>query len=138
MLEYFDSLWSVSPRAAEEEIARLQAQLTAAGFPSVWLPAAYLDLLRESNGGDFAKGAREYQFFSAEEVLENYEAYQFARYMPFAFPFAMDGRGHFYVFDLRARDESVYLVHASDLGWQDEARRIADDLNACLRQEEAL
>lgn len=138
MLEYFDELWSVGPQAAESDIAELLAQLAAAGFPSVWLPAAYLDFLRESNGGDFSKGAREYQFFAVGEILETYAAYQFARYMPFAFPFAMDGSGHFYVFDLRTLDESVYSVHASDLGWSEDTRRIADDFIACLQQDEAL
>lgn len=42
MLEYFDTLWSVSPRAAEEEIARLQLSLRLLVFhqsgclPPIW------------------------------------------------------------------------------------------------------
>lgn len=75
--------------------------------PGLWsiphkaLPASYLDFLRYSNGGEFVNGERYFQFFSAAELRPMLLAYEFPEYMPGAVPFAMDGSGNHYIWDMR-------------------------------------
>ncbi len=64
-------------------------------------------LMSESNGGVYMSGKREYQFLSLGEVPGYYETYMFYRFMPFAFPFAMDGCGNFYIFNFKETDENI-------------------------------
>jgi len=50
-------------------------------------------------------------------------AYHVPQYMPGALPFAMDGGGGFYLFDLRADaidgEYPIFFAHAGNLGWDD-------------------
>lgn len=82
-------------------------------------------------------GEREYQLFSTTEVIQNYTGYRFATYMPFALPFALDGCGNFYLFDLRnGNDERIYYTAAGNMGWQgDEVFFIADNFVELLKQK---
>ncbi|MDF9844489.1 MULTISPECIES: SMI1/KNR4 family protein [unclassified Paenibacillus] len=98
--------------------------------PELWsipqhpLPASYLDFLRYSDGGEFGNGDRYFQFFSAGELRSMMLAYEFPEYMPGAVPFAMDGSGNHYIWDMRspANSEGEYPVlvsHSGSLGYED-------------------
>ncbi|WP_028595009.1 SMI1/KNR4 family protein [Paenibacillus assamensis] len=92
-------------------------------IPNKRLPTAYIELLRYSNGGEFSNGERHFQFFSADELRSMMLAYEFPEYMPGAVPFAMDGCGHHYAWDMRTdkhQDEYPILVtHSGNLGYED-------------------
>lgn len=134
-----EKIWEKKNGASAEEIEKLEAWLEKNGFPSQNLPQEYILFLRESNGGVFTHGEREYQFFAAEEVAEMYEAYSFQSYMPNAFPFALDGNGNFYLFDMRKENEAVYAASSSNMGWgADECYPVAESFAACLQQRETL
>jgi hypothetical protein len=70
-------------------------------FPARPLPASYLDFLGWSNGGFFLAGEREFQMLAAEELRVYLIEYRVPYFLPHAVPFALDGNGHFYAFDLR-------------------------------------
>lgn len=118
MLELFEAIYNQNRGATDQEIEELYEWLEQSEFPSIFLPNDYLDIMEESNGGGYLNGEREYQFFTIKEVMEFYKEFHFSRYMPYAFPFAMDGNGNFYLFNLRKRDEAVYWTSASNLGWE--------------------
>lgn len=135
MLDYFEKTWKQDTGANKAQIADIENWLKGQAFPYPVLPATLTELLLESNGGTFTCGQREYQVFSAAELQTLYESYQFDKYMPFALPWAMDGCGNFYLFNLRNEDCAVYAVSAGNLGWgPDECYRIADSLEDCLGQ----
>ncbi|MBQ3010729.1 MAG: SMI1/KNR4 family protein [Methanocorpusculum sp.] len=139
MLEHFEKILNRNTGAAKDQIASVGKWLSAQGFPCPVLPAALASLLMESNGGLFTVCFREYQLFSTSELQEYYEVYQFNKYMPYALPWAMDGCGNFYLFNLRNKDCAVYAVSAGNLGWgPDECYQIADSLEDCLRQVDPL
>ena len=137
MIELFEKVWQRESGADETQLDELYNFLKSNHFPFCELPDTYIELLKESNGGDFTTGNREYQLFSAEETLQAYQSYNFSVYMPFSFPFAMDGCGNFYIFNLREKDDCVYAVSAGDLEWE-ECYKIADYLVQCFRQKESL
>jgi len=138
MLEAFENIYSKNPRANDKEVENLYRWLKNNGFPIHSLPQEYLDLMYESNGGDYVNGEREYQFLSFEEIIEYYEAYMFFEFMPYAYPFAMDGCGNFYIFNLRMVDNCVYVVSAGNMGWEkDECYKIAKSFSQCLAQKKA-
>lgn len=137
MIERFEKIWCRKAGADNEQLCRLNLWLKENNFPVCDLPNTYKELLKESNGGDFTTGNREYQLFSVEEIIQTYEAYKFSIYMPFAFPLAMDGCGNFYILNLRNKDDCIYAVSAGDLEW-DECHKIADNFLHCLEQKETL
>lgn len=137
MLEMFEQIWSAPKGAEEQQFQNVQEWLCENRFPVCSLPNSYIELLKECNGGNFTNGNREYQMFSIEEAVQAYEIYNFSVYMPFAFPFAMDGCGNFYILNLRKYDEAVYAISSGDLEWE-ECRKIADNFINCLVQKEAL
>ena len=109
--------------------------------PSAWiipnrpLPPAYLAFLRWSDGGEFRTGERWLGFFPATEVRELLLAYCVPQYMPGVLPFALDGGGIFYVFDMRqpptGGEYPVLITAAGNLGY-DDARLLATSfLEAC-------
>jgi hypothetical protein len=71
-------------------------------FPTRPLPASYLLFLAWSNGGFFLTGDREFQMLAAEELREYLITYRVPYHMPGAVPFALDGGGSFFLFDLRS------------------------------------
>ncbi|WP_379144517.1 SMI1/KNR4 family protein [Paenibacillus sp. sgz500992] len=97
--------------------------------PGLWsiphkaLPASYLDFLCYSNGGEFVNGERYFQFFSAAELRPMLLAYEFPQYMPGAVPFAMDGNGNHYIWDMRmerdALEYPILVSHSGNLGYED-------------------
>lgn len=106
------------------------------------LPMAYLSLLRWSNGGEFSAGERLFQFFPALDKQHGVRAmmlgYCIPEYMPGAVPFAFDGAGTFYLFDMRRTaldgEYPVVTAHAGNLGWDDDAcGKIANSFVAAIR-----
>lgn len=110
-------------------------------IPNRPLPQAYLSLLQWSNGGEFRKGQRIFQFFTAlnsrHGVRAMMLAYHLPEYMPGAMPIAFDGCGAFYLLDMRQPavecEYPVVSAHAGNLGWDSDACAILADsfLQAC-------
>jgi hypothetical protein len=115
--------------------------------PSRWtmpgrpLPPMYLDFLSWSNGGEFRSGDRWFQFFPALDTTHGVRAmllaYHVPAYMQGFLPFAFNGEGTFYLFDMRepsiAGEYPVVCTHSGNLGGgADECARIAESfLSAC-------
>jgi len=100
--------------------------------PSVWvmptrpLPPQYLSLLKWSNGAWCRSGEREFGFFPTFDangcgVRDSMLAYHVPQYMPGALPFAFNGGGTFYLFDMRedavGGEYPVVCCHAGSLSW---------------------
>ena len=110
-------------------------------IPAGDLPEEYLSFLRYSNGGEFGSGGRWFQFFPLDDsnmgVRAMLLAYHIPQYWPNAIPFALDGNGWFYAFDMRSEpiDGSypIYCSHAGNLGWsEDESALVASTfIGAC-------
>lgn len=105
-------------------------------------PAAYLSLLRWSNGGEFRKGGRCFQFFPTIDpqhgVRSMMVAYHVPQYMPGALPVAFNGAGTFYLLDMRrppvADEYPIVCAEAGNLGWEaDQCIRVADSFEAACR-----
>ncbi|UQZ34937.1 SMI1/KNR4 family protein [Paenibacillus sp. PK3_47] len=93
-------------------------------IPQKGLPPSYLDFLRYSDGGEFGNGGRYFQFFSAGELRSMLLAYEFPEYMPGAVPFAMDGSGNHYIWDMRGygdkdQEYPILVSHSGSLGYED-------------------
>lgn len=111
-------------------------------IPDRPFPPAYLSLLRWSNGADCRTGENLFQFFPALDSGHGVRAmmlgYHVPEYLPGFVPFAFDGCGMFYLFDMRqpAVDDEYPIVccHSGCLDLE-EAARIADSLvAACYDQ----
>lgn len=106
--------------------------------PSAWvvpnrpLPTTYLSLLSWSDGGGFRNGDREFGFFSAlgpsGGVRAMLLAYHLPEYMQWALPFAFNGGGVFYLFDMRRPavkgEYPIVAASAGYLSWDCEAWRV--------------
>jgi len=92
-------------------------------LPSGPLPPAYLDFLSWSNGGEFWNDRRGFQFIPTSELREMLLCHFVPKYMPGALPFALDGGGHFYLFDMRRppvkREYPILFAGCGDLGYED-------------------
>ena len=144
--------------ASEEQITWLQSTIFAPldedearisegyGFdardwklPDHPLPPSYLDLLRCSDGGVFGTGDRLIQLFSSAEVRAYMLDYQVPQYWPLSVPFAFDGGGTFYAFDMRQPPDTrgefpIVMSHAGSMGWEPrDSWKIADTLEECFR-----
>lgn len=156
-----DFVASVSRPLTEREIADVTAQQLNPFLPgSPWhaefqpidatpwrlparpLPPSYLELLAWSDGGDFGNGDRWLQLFPTDGpggVRAMTLAYHLPEYMPGALPFAFDGGGVFYLFDMREPADAdgeypVVAAHAGNIGWaaDEECWPVADTLvEAC-------
>ena len=111
-------------------------------IPTGPLPPTYLSLLRWSNGGEFSAGERLYQFFPALDKQHGVRAmmlgYRIPEYMSGAVPFAFDGAGTFYLFDMRRPavdgEYPAVTAHAGALGWDEDACGvIANSFVAAIR-----
>lgn len=110
-------------------------------LPSFSFPDSYLSFLRWSNGGTFTKGGREFGFFPAIDSRRGVRAmmlaYHIPEYMKYAVPFAFDGAGTFYLFDMRKTpsggDFPIVLAHAGSLGWdEDDCECLAESFEKAL------
>jgi hypothetical protein len=99
------------------------------------LPPSFRTFLAWSNGGLFARGASEIGVFGTAHMREYLLADCVPEWMPGATPFAFDGGGSFYMFDMRrmplAGEYPVLRVRAGSLGYDpDDCRRVADGFPA--------
>ena len=117
--------------------------------PALWvipdrlLPPSYLAFLGWSNGGQFRTGERWFDpFFPALDKTNGVRAmllaYSVPQWMPGAIPFAFDGGGTFYLFDVRRKakrgEYPVVCASASCLSWEPgECVQIADSFEAACR-----
>lgn len=102
---------------------------------------SYLEFLSWSNGGEFRQGNRWLQFLPALDPSHGVRAmllaYQLPQYMPGAIPFAFDGGGIFYLFDMRQvasnGEYPIVCSQSGNLGWEpDECVQIAESfLEVC-------
>ena len=146
----FGTIYSFKPAKKKhrviEEINRLYNWLEANNFPG-WdtrlvtdktgeFPGDYFGLMFECESGIFANGERLFQFLSLAEISEYYEFYNFAEYMPFALPFALDGCGNFYIFDFRSNNPCIYAANSGNLGWDKNlCFKAADDFEELIKQD---
>jgi hypothetical protein len=116
--------------------------------PSLWvmpskpLPESYLAMLRWSNAGWSRTGAREFDWFPTSDPVNGVRAmtlaYHVPEHMPGALPFAFDGGGTFYLFDIRqnavAGEYPVVCAHSGNLGWEaDQCWLVGDSFEAACR-----
>jgi hypothetical protein len=116
--------------------------------PSLWvipnraLPSSYLEFLQWCNGGEFRAGERWFQFRPALDpnfgVRTCLLAYYLPQYMPGALPFAMNGGGMFYLFDMRQPEQRgeypIVCSHSNCLGWDaDDCVQIAQSFEDACR-----
>lgn len=111
-------------------------------IPSESLPSSYLSLLRWSNGGEFWNSDRCIQLFPALDPSHGVRAmliaYHVPEFLPGAIPFAFNGGGTFYLFDMRNPANNgeypIICSHASNLGWaNDEHAIVANSLESACR-----
>ncbi|MCH8147401.1 MAG: SMI1/KNR4 family protein [Planctomycetes bacterium] len=76
-------------------------------IPDDPIPASYLSFLRWSNGGEFRNGERLLQFLPALDAVHGVRvtmlAYGVPYFKPGILPFAFNGGGIFYAFDMRLK-----------------------------------
>jgi hypothetical protein len=110
-------------------------------LPGLPLPALYLEFLSYSNGGEFGNGERFFQFFGTADLRAMMLAYEFPQYMSGGVPFAMDGSGHHYIWDMRSPlgngEYPILAAHSGNLGY-DDAARIADSFKELCRGTESV
>jgi len=138
----------ISPSEIEEVKRDLPLGSCPPFDPSRWvisdrpLPVAYLSFLRWSNGGEFRTGERHFQFFPALDPAHGVRAmllaYHLPQYMPGALPFAFNGSGTFYLFDMRkpavAGEYPVVCSQAGNQGWQvDQFMEVSDTFSGACR-----
>lgn len=109
--------------ATPEQLATLMAVVPGP------LPNSYLHFLQASDGGWGRSGERDFGLFGCDEVVRYWREYEFAEYMPGTVPFALNGGGTFYVFDLRQplrhNECPVFTCYAGANTW-DSAHLLAD------------
>lgn len=139
MIEQIDQIIFQNTPATEQDFCGLYQWLEERNFPFTILDTSYKTFLLESNGGEFLRGEREYQMFSVNEICDFYEMYLFETYMPYALPFAMDGYGNFFLFDMRTQTSFIYMVAANHMCWESEdCFQIAENFMALLEQTKPL
>lgn len=106
------------------------------------VPPTYLSLLRWSNGANCRTGEKLFQFFPVLDPVHGVRAmllgYHVPEYLPGFLPFAFDGCGTFYLFDMRqAADDDEYPIVCCDSGCLDleDSEKIADSFLAACRGE---
>jgi len=105
-------------------------------LPSKPLPRSYLAFLKWSNGGSFIIGERRFDPLFRADTLRSYLlCYSIPQYMPESLPFAFDGGGCFYLFDMRCDpvkgEYPILFADAGNLGYDDAAVVAASFVEAC-------
>lgn len=116
-------IWKSEPPASDEAIQNL---LKDSGLD---LPRAYLNYLRENNGGegDLSISPLWLQLWKAEKVVEHNKDYEVQEYMPNFFAFASSGGGVMIAFKAKEPDQwSIYEADFCALE-EDNAIMIAKD-----------
>lgn len=92
-------------------------------LPSKPLPESFLNFLTWNNGGWCRTGEREFGFLSTPDLRDYTLAYMFPSFMPGAIPFALNGGGIFYVFDMREESRNgeypILTAASGNLGYED-------------------
>lgn len=96
---------------------------TAWVIPNRPFPSDFISFLRWSNGGSFFNHDRHFDpFLSCSELRRCLVGHHFPQYLPGAVPFALDGNGNFYFFDMRHVSASnqypVLFTSAGDLRYE--------------------
>ncbi|MFC4068640.1 SMI1/KNR4 family protein [Actinoplanes subglobosus] len=127
MFEHQDRQPGATPRRLADFIAEIRQPIDASPWrlPDRPLPPSYLGLLTWSDGGVLANGDRVLQLFPTDGpsgVRAMTLAYQLPEHMPGALPFAFNGGGVFYLFDMREPADAhgeypVVAAHAGSIGW---------------------
>jgi len=104
-------------------------------LPNKPFPPSFLNFLSWNNGGWCRKGEREFGFLATFDFREYMLAYMFPEWMESAVPFALNGGGVFYVFDMREEpingEYPILITKAGNQGYHD-AKLIADSfVEAC-------
>jgi len=100
------------------------------------LPPSFIGFLQWSNGGSFLSGKRWFDpILSTSDLREYLLSYHIPQYMPESLPFAFDGGGNFYLFDMRNDpidgEYPILFTGAGNLGYED-AVFVADSfIEAC-------
>lgn len=106
--------------------------------PDAPLPASYLSFLRWSNGGEFRSGERLMQFFPSLDTVHGVRAMMLAYGLPGKspgiLPFAFNGGGVFYAFDMRFRPcEGEYRIVAAECGYSHKPSELEPTFLAACR-----
>lgn len=116
-------IWRPDPPASEAAIQKLLADCGLA------LPAAYLDHLRQSNGGegDLAVQPCWVCFWSAEQIVEYNKDYEVAEYAPGFFGFGSNGGGELLAFKVSdSPDWPIYMI-PFEIMEEEFAERVAEN-----------
>lgn len=100
-------IWSDKSPSSETSLQNLLAD------SKLNLPKAYLDYLRESNGGEGDISISPYwlQLWKAEEVIKNNEDYEVKEYVPNFFVIGSSGGGEMIAFKINEPNKwSVYSI----------------------------
>ena len=105
-------------------------------LPNKPLPENYLDFLKWSNGGSFFNKERSFdQFIPCQQVREYLIGYDIPEYMPNVFPFALDGCGNVYLFDMRENPTNnefpILFVQLGNLRFRDAVLVASTFIGAC-------
>lgn len=112
----------MQPISDEEVKYRLGDNASRWKLPEGPLPRSYLSFLRWSDGGEFRNGNRLIQFFPALDRSDGVRImmllYAVPEYLPGLLPFASNGGGVFYAFDMRMRPAAngEYPIVAAECG----------------------
>ncbi len=94
--------WNTNPFPPADPLHATWQPFDAAAWqmPNRYVPESYLSFLRYSNGGHFRNGDRLFQMYGTglrQMMLDRC----IPEYMPLALPFAFNGGGVMYMFDMR-------------------------------------
>jgi hypothetical protein len=98
--------------------------------PAAWIlprrrfPSAFAEFLQWSNGGCFSNDVRELDIFGTSSIRDYLLGYNLPQYMPGAVPFAFDGGGGLFLFDMRGDPQGdefpIVFSHSGNLGWDED------------------
>jgi len=105
------------------------------------LPVSHVSLLRWSDGGELSRGRRTFSPMVPHRELRSLLLdWFFPEHLPGCLPFAMDGGGVFYAFDMRQPrldgDYPVLAVHAATLRWNEVTAVATNFVETCLGRNE--
>jgi len=130
-----------NPYPESDPLHAVWKRLDPAGWtiPDAPFPPSYLSLLRWTNGGECRTGENWFMFFPANDPVHGVRAmmlgYYLPEYLPGFVPFAFDGCGTFYLFDMRQPavegEYPIVCCHAGELDPPETAKIAEKLLAAC-------
>jgi hypothetical protein len=129
--------WQTNPFPKKDPLHRYYRPFD----PRLWvlpnrpLPASYLDFLAWSDGPECMNGERSIGFFGTKKAREYLLCYNVPEHMPLALPFAFNGGGVFYLFDMREEavdgEYPIVVASAGVLDWEEAPCIAASFIEAC-------